>query len=389
MMDFGQNARCPKKWGHVEDVPLEAVFNHAKRACYAGLDSITLRRELAHRIAPAIQFDSYAFSTCDPDTGLMTHTVAEGIPEALAKAFVEVIYPNDVAPISMDMPRKGIDVFSLLDESPQVAGALREHGVNEQFHISVTAGGRLWGTWCLMRGTASRSHAALTRERLFLSRLAPHLGRALQTAALIDRATSGEDDSNSESAPGVIVLDSNNRPTLRTEIATRWMDDLADEGIRMPNDLPLFFLALAAQVRVAQRNTCSELQVRARGRSGKLYVLRASLSEPGADGNSSVVLVIRPAMAQEVAKVLTRLYAFSAREREVLAAVARGEATKSIAAALGVSPHTVTEHIQRACDKIGVRGRKALLAKLFFDGYAPHNNSSHAALTTALKQSAS
>jgi DNA-binding CsgD family transcriptional regulator len=365
---------------------LEAAFNCAKRACYAGLDSVTLRRELANRIAPAVHFDSSAFSTCDPDTGLMTHTVAEGISQRLAKAYVEVLYPEEVACISIDMPRKSIDVYSLVDASPRVASALRDHGIEEQFHISITAGGRLWGTWCLMRGSASESRATLSRERLFLSRLTPHLGRALQTAALIDRANSGEDDSNSESAPGVLVLDSHNRPTLRTEIATRWMEDLSDVGLRMPNEVPLFVLALAAQLRTTRGNSCHEVQVRSRGRSGRLYVLRASLSEPGADGDSSVVVVIRPAMPQEVAKVLTRLYAFSARERQVLAAVARGEPTKSIAAGLGVSPHTVTEHIERACAKIGVRGRKALLAKLFFDGYAAHHKSSHAPLGDALKQ---
>jgi DNA-binding CsgD family transcriptional regulator len=76
-------------------------------------------------------------------------------------------------------------------------------------------------------------------------------------------------------------------------------------------------------------------------------------------------------MRVEVAGILTRLYGFSAREREVIAAVARGEPTKFIAASLGVSPHTVTEHLERACHKLGVRGRKALIAKLFFEGYAP------------------
>jgi DNA-binding CsgD family transcriptional regulator len=100
-------------------------------------------------------------------------------------------------------------------------------------------------------------------------------------------------------------------------------------------------------------------------------VLRASLAEPDAAGERAAVVVVRPAVPREVATLLTRLYGLSAREREVVAAVARGESTKEIAAALGVSPHTVLEHLDRACGKIGARGRKALLAKLFFDGYAP------------------
>ena len=56
-------------------------------------------------------------------------------------------------------------------------------------------------------------------------------------------------------------------------------------------------------------------------------------------------------------------------EGEVVAAVVRGEPTKCIAASLGISPYTVAEHLDRACAKVGVRGRKALVARLFLDGY--------------------
>jgi DNA-binding CsgD family transcriptional regulator len=101
--------------------------------------------------------------------------------------------------------------------------------------------------------------------------------------------------------------------------------------------------------------------------------MRASLAEPDATGECAAVVVVRPAAPREVAAILTRLYALSAREREVVAAIARGESTKAIAAALSVSPHTVAEHVERACRKIGVRGRKALVAKLFVDGYAPRS----------------
>lgn len=95
------------------------------------------------------------------------------------------------------------------------------------------------------------------------------------------------------------------------------------------------------------------------------------LAEPDATGECSTVVVVQPSTPRERAAILTRLYDLSQREREVTAAVARGESTKRIAARLGVSPHTVKEHLDRACAKIGVRGRKALVAKLFFDGYAP------------------
>lgn len=347
---------------------MERAFNAARRVCYAGLDSVTLRREIANRVSAVVPFDAHAFSTCDPDTGIMSHTVAEGIPAALAKMYVEVLYPEVLALMPMDMPRKGVNVFSMAAEAPQVGDVLRALGVKEEAHVSITSNGRLWGTWCLMRSSASSKGAA--KYFPFLERLAPHIARGLQSAALIDRALTN-DSSAVESAPGVLILDYANRPTLRTPGATAWLADLRDVGLSAADDIPLSIIGLAWRVRQPQNADRTQEHVRVRGLSGRWYVLRASLSMPNSSGDSSVVVVIRPAMPLEVAAVLTQLYGFSAREREVIAAVARGEATKTIAAALGLSPHTVTEHIDRACDKLGVRGRKALVAKLFFEGYAP------------------
>jgi DNA-binding CsgD family transcriptional regulator len=209
------------------------------------------------------------------------------------------------------------------------------------------------------------------RARAFLHRVAPHLARGLQSAALIGRALAPADELTRESAPGVVVLDARNRPVLRTEIAAVWLEDLADVGLRMPHGVPLSVLGLAAQLRFARTDIAREVRVRARGRSGRWYTIRASLAEPDASGECTTVVVVRPVVPREMATILTRLYDLSEREREIIAAVARGNSTKRIAALLGVSPHTVTEHIERACQKIGVRGRKALIARLFFDGYAP------------------
>jgi DNA-binding CsgD family transcriptional regulator len=349
---------------------VEAEFNHAKRACYAGLDSVALRHEVADRVARAVPFDAHAFSTCDPDTGIMAHTVAEGIPVALAKTYVEFLYPEFAAEMTMDMPKQGTPVFSMLDESPEVSQAMRAYGITEQLHVSISSGGRLWGTWCLMRAkascTTSRKHSA------FLERLAPHIARGLQSAALVDRGLASDKSSTNGRAPGVLILDSRNRPTLKTPRAEMWLGDLRDIGLAMPDDIPMSVLSLVSRLRTTHTGGDREETLRTRGLSGRLYTLRASLSLPDASGESSIVVVIRPAMPAEVAGTLTQLYGFSTREREIIAAVARGDATKTIAAELGVSPHTVTEHIERACGKLGVRGRKALVAKLYFESYATH-----------------
>lgn len=346
---------------------MEALFRTVKRLCYAGLDSVTLRREVAARLVPRLGFDAHAFSTCDPDTGLMTHTLAEGVPPDLARLYLEELYPRHCACLTMDLPRVGVAVYTGAHDTPAMQSEIESAGIHSQLHASFTSGGRLWGTWCLMRERNAGSTDA--HGRALLERLVPHLARGLQSAALIDHATApGAPDRD---GAGVLVLDPHQRPILRTVAAGVWLDDLADDGLRMESGLPMSVHALASRLQNMPVEVAASLRARARGASGRWYSLRATIAEPDVYGVSATVVVVQPAAVREIAALLTQLYDLSGREREVVAAVARGEPTKTIASSLGVSVHTVAEHIERACDKIGVRGRKALVAKLFFDGYSP------------------
>lgn len=350
---------------------MEATLRSIQRVCTAGLDSVTLRRELVQRISAAAPFDAYAFSTCDPDTSLMAHTIAEGIPPDLGRAYVERLYPTECARIAMAMSRRGGAVFSMLDKSPAARRTFGRNGVKSHIHSTFMMDQRLWGTWCMMR-----EHKSIDDERsiALLRRAGPWIARGLKSATVVDQARAANDRARSQlpdgasSSPGVVVLDARDRPVIRTTLANRWIADLADSGVG--DELPLCVRGIASRLRRMPADVPQEVLLRLRGASGQWYALRGSLSEPDASGASSVVIVVRPATRREVAPLLTGLYALSEREREVVAAVARGEPTKCVAAALGVSPHTVEEHLERACRKIGVRGRKALVAKLFVDGYA-------------------
>lgn len=355
---------------------METLFRSVKRLCYAGLDSISLRREVAARMVPRFGFDAHAFSTCDPDTGLMTHTVADGVPAELARLYLDELYPRHCACLTMDLPRVGLGIYTSAQDTPAMHAECATAGIPWQLHASFTSASRLWGTWCLMRGSGSGS--ADVRARALLERLVPHLARGLQSAALIDRGT-GTSTRDGEPSAGVLVLDASHRPMLRTPAAARWLEDLADDGLRMDDGLPMSVHALATRLGRTPSDIPTTFQARARGVSGRWYSLRASLAEPNEYGETATVIVVQPAAVREIAALLTQLYGLSAREREVVAAVARGESTKEIAASLGVSVHTVVEHVERACHKIGVRGRKALLAKLFFDGYSPLPRSRRAA----------
>jgi DNA-binding CsgD family transcriptional regulator len=51
--------------------------------------------------------------------------------------------------------------------------------------------------------------------------------------------------------------------------------------------------------------------------------------------------------------------------------VAQGASTKDVSQALYISEYTVQDYLSNAFDKVGVRGRRALLKRLFFDNLYP------------------
>lgn len=347
----------------------ESVFKSVKRACYAGLDSVRLRTEVAARVGRAIRFDAHAFGTADPATGLLSHLVADGMPSPLALAYADYLYPLETAAYSIDAARQGKSLLRAGEESPDLADAERATGFAFGIEVLLASNGCLWGKWCLLRETEGNA----ARERALLRRLVPHLSRALQHASLIDGAFDG--DPFAEPRSGVIVVDHAGRALMRSPAVRPMLEDLADVGVRFDDGIPLSILTLATRLRCRARAASDGVpesaMLRARGHSGRWYVVQASLAETSPDGRESVVVVLRPMLPRELAPMLTTLYGLSSREREVVAAVVRGDTTRQIAEHLAISPHTVKEHLDRACAKTGARGRRALIARLFRDAYRP------------------
>ena len=79
------------------------------------------------------------------------------------------------------------------------------------------------------------------------------------------------------------------------------------------------------------------------------------------------MIVIELAGAREVAWLRTSAYGLTEREREVVDLVVRGFATKEISKTLYISEYTVQEHLSHVFDKVGVRGRRTLVKRLYLE----------------------
>jgi DNA-binding CsgD family transcriptional regulator len=189
-------------------------------------------------------------------------------------------------------------------------------------------------------------------------------------------------------APGLIVVDRDGHAVSANAEAVHWMRELWPISTELldaePSAIELFELrtrdltvptplfALVARARaVADGRERVPARLRLRDRRGRWLVLHASaLSGPSQPGGGSVALVIEAAKSAEIAPIIIEAYALTARERDVLGAIARGGSTAEIAAELFLSPHTVRDYVKTVFEKFGVSSRSELVARLYGEHYS-------------------
>jgi len=108
---------------------------------------------------------------------------------------------------------------------------------------------------------------------------------------------------------------------------------------------------------------------RVRASSERWLVVRGSLLGDGP--GARVAVILEAARGTELAPLIADAYGLTARERAVTRLVAQGLPTGEIASRLFVSPWTVQDHLKSIFEQADVSTRGELVARLFFDHYAP------------------
>ena len=138
--------------------------------------------------------------------------------------------------------------------------------------------------------------------------------------------------------------------------------------------VPQAITAVAARLKRLERDAEAppDLMPRARLRTcaGCWLVAHASRLA-GAEPGGHIAVILQAARPAEVAPLLLAAYALTPREMEVAALVLAGRSTDAIAAALVISPYTVQQHLKAMFEKIGVRSRRELVARVFAEQLAP------------------
>ena len=358
----------------------ERGFAEAKRLCYAGLDAPTLLREVAGLLGRAAPFETYCAFTNDPLSGLPTQLVGRGaLGPKQHRTYIENVYFEEDfdGQRMMVQSRRSVALLSEVTEGKiERALASREItiplGLGYELFGVCALGRQQWGGISLIRERGRPDFDA--REVKLLQRIIPHLGTGLKAAILCNEAVETE----RESVPGVLILDDRGRVVQYTEAAERWLRDLGDlgvgwlEGDGLPNPV---WIVVGALKKALGPETDRDLggvpSIRVRGRSGRWLTLHGARTEPRVGRTGETMVIVEPSRPQELAWLRASAYGLSPRERAVVNLVAQGASTREISTKLYISEYTIQDHLSNAFDKVGVRSRRALTKRLFFDNLYP------------------
>jgi DNA-binding CsgD family transcriptional regulator len=172
-------------------------------------------------------------------------------------------------------------------------------------------------------------------------------------------------------------LDQDGTVVQQNAAAEHRLEELGDfgEGWRGGKGLPAsIWTVLGALKRVLAPETDRDLngspQLRVRARSDRWLTLRASRAEPTQTRPAESMVLLAPAGPKEVLRLTATGYGLSPREQEVVMTV-RGASTRQISQALYISEYTVKDHLSNIFGKVGVRGRRALVKRLYLDTIFP------------------
>jgi DNA-binding CsgD family transcriptional regulator len=253
----------------------------------------------------------------------------------------------------------------------------REHtgplGLHYELRGACTLGKERWGGLDLTRERGRSDFD--DGEVALLRRLAPHLGAALRTAALLSQASL---EAQEDGVPGVLVLDHRRWSVSHyNATAERLLAELDTLSPRwQEGDLPVALTSVAGVVQRAvkpetERDQGAVPRLCVKARSGRWLMLQGALTEARPGHPSEMMVIIEPAGPKEITWIKATAYGLSDREKEVVELVVRGASTKQIATTLYISEYTVQDHLSNIFDKVGVRGRKALVKRLFYDNLYP------------------
>lgn len=342
----------------------------------AGLPLHSFMDEAVAALENVVPFVAACVSTLDPATTMVSSARKMGELDGRNEqdvAWSQIEYGSDDPTSITELVKSGRLVVGLhhatrgvLDRSVRMSDLLLPYfGFQDEARVVFVDRTGAWGHISLFRGD---DDTAFDEDELgFLAAVAPAFTRGIRTGLLAQLTRT---EAAPQAGPAVIVVDAHDRIVQSTPGAQLHLARMS--AVPGMGDPLTSVQALVSGARRFARGEAERMpRIRVRTSDGVWLVLHAAPLGGTADRAGDVVVTIEEARPQEVIDLVAAAFELTAREREVVAIVLRGADTREIAAEIHLSPYTVQDHLKSIFEKAGVASRRELVARVYFDQYAP------------------
>jgi DNA-binding CsgD family transcriptional regulator len=325
----------------------------------------------ARIVARAVPFDGVCLVTMDPATLLPTGEVVEnGLPADATARLSEIEIAGDDINSFRDLRSSGALAATLseatggdLDRSRRHREIRGPNALGDELRAALVGDWATWGGLSLMRGSDQRPFT--TADASLLASLSRYLAEGLRRAMLFDALPAERPELEEEA--GLVLLADDNSVAEADAAAETWLAELYEGGRGEP--LPQVVITVAAAARsIGERQEdgpAAIARARVRTATGRWLLVRGSTL------GAHTAVILEPARPHELAPLIADAYGLTDRERAVTQLVAEGLPTNAIGERLHISPWTVQDHLKAIFEKVGVGTRGELVARVFFEQYAP------------------
>lgn len=363
-LTFAQRDRRRQRIGHL---------------CRAGTSQTEIFDELRRELAAVIPFEAAFLSSTDPATTLFSSTaLIDNLPRSMCEPWLDNEFLHDDFNKFVDLHRSGHGPSSLHRATlgrPQRSRRFRDvhlpFGFGPELRATFDLDGACWGVINLLRAADDDDFS--DDESEFLASVTTTVAEGLRRAVLLAPVV----EVSASVTPGVVLLDPTGGVVSMTDKAAELLAEFGHRPVRTSSGiaLPAEAYVIAARARARANGMDGPDPItRMRARSGHWLTLRGDCVRDGDGRISTTAIVIELAHTIEVVPLVVAAYGLSPREKSVLASVVRGRTTTQIAAELGISSHTVRDHIKSLFEKVGVSSRGQLVSRLYRLHYQPSHD---------------
>lgn len=345
----------------------------------AGLDLETFLEEAIGSVARAVPWVAACIATFDPSTHLLTsdrkfgalraidpHDHEFGLVEYEYGALEETAFSELARAAS---PAAGVHLTTGgdVERSVRMRTFAKPHfGFADEARLAFREGSQIWGGFAVYRGPDDRPFDAA--EVAFLGSLSPLFARGVRTG-ILTRLTDAPVPPDAV-GPAVVIVNSDDQIVQLTPAAEQRLRDLVGSAPAGNQFTPVAALVGAAR-RYARGQSAVPPRCRIRTVGGMWLTLHAGPLSATGGRDGDVVVTIEEARPPEIVTLVVAAFDLTPRERDVTQLVLQGIDTREIAATLHLSTYTVQDHLKSVFDKAGVRSRRELISRVYFDQYVP------------------